>query len=226
MTALQQVEGGASALVRGLEAWRLSARPVRWAIFAGFAATLMVIGLVVVAHLVKDLPFRALMQDPTAYLGAQAYIGAVSTLGGVLWAIAGTAACLAALAVHRAGGPRGERAFFLAFGLLSFALSADDLLQLHEDLLPLAGVPQTAILLLYGGLGVAHLVVFRAAILARPWPLLAIAVAFLGLSVGQDLVFPHGDLQTFFEDSAKLGGIVFWALFFGIASADTIAPPR
>ncbi len=198
-------------------------REARLAIGLCLAAASAILGGCLTLHVARDVPFRALMQDPTAYLGGQAYVGVVSQLGIMIWVAAAATCLFGAFIAHRAG--RSGARFLLASGALSGFLGADDLLQLHEDILPLAGVPQTAVLACYAALGLAYLAAFRRDILALNPVLLALSCGFLGLSLAIDLVFAHGDVQTFAEDGAKLVGILFWGAFF-VVSAATICDPQ
>jgi hypothetical protein len=203
---------------------RFQAHRLRWPIGLASAFAALVLGAAVLLHVWRDVPFRALMQDPAAYLGVPAYVGVISTLGVILWLVAGTATGFAAWFLHRAGRSTTTREFMLASAAFSCLLGADDLLQLHEDILPLIGIPQKVILVGYGALAFAYLCRFWRIIITQSYLLLLIAFAFLALSLAQDILLTHGDLQTFFEDAAKLVGIIFWTLFLIAASADVIDP--
>lgn len=183
-----------------------------------------VLGSAVLLHLWRGVPFRALMQDPTAYLGVQAYVGIISTLGIILWMVATTACLLAAWVLSRAAESPETRRFLIASAAFSLLLGSDDMLQLHEDILPLVGIPQTAVLGGYVVLGLAYAYGFRKAIFAQKHLLFLIGIAFLAVSIAIDALTAHGDLQTFFEDGAKLIGIVFWAAFFVISAARAVDP--
>lgn len=149
-------------------------------------------------------------------------LGAVSTLGVVLWAAASAMATIAALVLARIGAPAAWVAAMAVGAALSLWLALDDGFMLHET----QGVRILDVVGLYKGV-TAILLTAMVALLAvgratAGWPLLAVAVALLSASVLIDDNTVPSPGAIFVEDAAKFGGIAFWAAYFLHASAASI----
>lgn len=141
--------------------------------------------------------------------------GFVSNLGIFGWA--GTAAiCLFAGCMLYRTGARDVKAvvFLVTAGAASLWLGLDDLLLFHEVALPAFGLPQTAVAMIYAVGGLTYLAINRKALAAADWPILAIALAFLGASLLIDQILHLADpAGVIIEDSAKAIGIAAWSSF-------------
>lgn len=161
-------------------------------------------------------------RDPAAITGAEFYLGFLSNLGIMLWA-ATVAVCLFAAAVLRRWRVQRQSLFLLVSGLFSLVLVLDDAFMLHEDVLPYRlHVPQLAVYAGYVVLVSGYLVFFARDILRTDYLLLAIALSFLGLSMGMDEFLPFSDLETMIEDGMKFAGIVFWTSYHVHAASGMI----
>ena len=165
------------------------------------------------------IPIPTLTRDALQVLEAPAYVGVVSTFGGLLWA--GTAGiCLfAAAAIHGRSGTTEVSRFLLASGGVTLLLMLDDVFLMHDVVLPIhAGIPEVMVYLAYALVLMGFLALFRGVIAATDFLLLLLAFAGLGFSVGLDvldMLLPFGLRGEFLiEDTAKLLGIVSWAAYF------------
>lgn len=190
----------------------------RWrvAVLVALPALLMVAASSVVAWL-SDVAPADLTQDPATLLGYPSYLGLFSHLGIVLWAAAAAIAVFA-WAVLRSSDR--ERARYFAFaGLLSTLFAFDDLLLLHEEVLPHGvGIDEFVVMGAYGLLSLAFLIRHYARIVVEGPALLLAAVVSLGISVLLDLWDPS-DVNVLVEDGFKLLGIGCWLGHFGRAAA-------
>ena len=162
---------------------------------------------------------RLLFMDVIA--GAQAsgyccrgYYGVMSSLGAVGWVLAAGVALFAALCLWT----RSESAtqyLPLAFGgALSLALCLDDMLLLHESILPGWGLQQEIVLAAYGLAGLVYAFVQRRILLLRDGTFLLLAYLLFSGSLAIDiLLHSTQSLIVAAEDSLKFVGIYAWLAF-------------
>ena len=186
--------------------------------------TLGLLGIVGVYALsqIKGMPLSDLTRDPAAVTDTSVYIGILSTLGILLWS-ATTAICLfAAALLSRDRRHRQASWFLLCSGLLCLLLTFDDALLLHERVFPyLLNIPQFGVVVGYALIVGVYLLYFVRRILTTDYLLLLLALLFLSSSAAMDQflsVSKWGGLETFFEDSLKFIGIVFWLAYFAHAA--------
>jgi hypothetical protein len=192
-----------------------------------FGPALALLGLAVVLRVTVGVPIGALTRDRVHFMGGPFYTGAYSTLGLLLWAST-AAVCFFTVAVMTLqGAPRGgrHRQMFVGAATLSLLLLADDMLMLHELVVPrYLGLPADATI---GALGVAGLLFtirFRREILQR-LPLLFIAtIACFAGAVLFDLL-PVAKAQYLVEDGLKLLGIAGWLSFWTQRAALALRHP-
>jgi hypothetical protein len=177
-----------------------------------YLATVVLMLLVSAAGHVLDRPVGDFTRDPTAVLEGPAYIGFVSSIGAVVWAVGATACLLAVLLLEGR-----TRSAFLWGGLLTAALLADDLFLLHETYYPQVGVPEKAVPLLYAVAIVAYAVVFRDFLRRHGLLLIPAAAALFAVSGLLDFTLDE-EAPFLVEDGAKLLGIVTWTFFFTAAA--------
>lgn len=187
--------------------------------------------LVGLAKLVGPEAFQAMTRDPLAVARSgdditPVTLGWLSHLGVLVWTMASGAAVLAVVSSRAAAS---ERAMLLGAAALSLGLALDDLLQLHESVVPrLTRFTEEHVMLGWALLAAVWVVACRRSLLNSPHvPVLAVGVAFLAWSVGTDVV---DDLpiarnlaaalggQAVLEDGAKLIGIICWASFMWLQS--------
>jgi len=168
-------------------------------------------------HLTRDPLTVATSQTGVEFPG---YIGLLSNLGVLMWAVAAGAALLGALVLSvRESEPAG---FLGGAAGLTAILLADDLFQGHESL-PSRGPSELAYFATLAAVLAVLLYRFRALVLRRTVvPLLAAAGALfaMSLAVDQGLTLPGG---IFLEDTLKFFGIVAWSTWLVAASTTLLA---
>ena len=190
------------------------------------AALVPVVALYVLSSL-KGIPLTTLTRDPAAINNTEAYVGALSNLGIVLWSGAAAICLLCALILRGQTAMREACYFYLATGLFTLLLVMDDLYLLHEDLIPRflrvrEGLVYAAYMVVFGGL----LLRFARHILSTRHLLLGMALFFLALSAASDIFLPASELESFFEDSTKFLGICFWLAYFFDRAIRDLSPAR
>lgn len=179
------------------------------------------IGVVVLLHYWKLIPFGVLTRDAASTVGFPIYTGFLSQVGILCWA-ASAAVCLFCAKILSKNKEDSETKYFLfASGLLTVALGIDDTFLFHEELFPYFGVPQKIVEVGYIVFVLFYLIKFFSTILKTEYLLLAMALGFFGSSVALDLFADHYDLhvilgmdENLLEDSVKLIGIVSWLTYF------------
>lgn len=160
------------------------------------------------------IPTEHFLRDMATLTGAPPYLGALSSIGILLWGASATICLFVAACLPRRDA---ARAFWTYAGILSIALAADDLFLFHEILFPFhLGIPEPMVYVLYGLLAAGFLVLFRRAILETEYVLLGLALGWFAASLAVDrwghLVLERGFWLV--EDGFKMLGIVSWLLYF------------
>lgn len=190
-------------------------RPLDRSLLLVTTAGLLAVAATAMVAAALDRSFGDLSRDPAAAAGAPFYLGAFSIATVLLWWTGAVAAAFGALV-------EGSRPLMLGAGLTAI-LVADDAFQVHEELLPAAGVPQQLVLVVYAAAGLAFLLTQRRWLAAGPWPLLALAIAFLGLSAAADVVAAAVERELhLIEDGAKFVGAALWSAFFVGAALEAV----
>lgn len=187
-----------------------------------YAAPLTVVGALVVFSALSEYEPWYFTRDPASTAEHPFYLGWFSNIGIAVWVVAAAVP----LFVARVLGPVPGRGILVAGGTISTVFFLDDLYQLHETVIPYyVGVPQKLILAAYAAGMLWFLYRFRTDILNGRSSILLSAVAFLGASVGIDLLEKHLALPMHhvFEDGAKFLGICGWAAFLAGTAADRLA---
>lgn len=161
----------------------------------------------------------------TSQTCCSAYYGFVSNIGILYWWGAAVACGFAAMLLHR-GGHRRDAVFLGAAAMLSGALSIDDLLLLHERILPRIGVPQLGVLAAIALTSLAYLGAYRRRLFRRGDLVFPVAMACLGLSLALDVLIAEQPYPVLLlEDALKFLGIAGWSVHHaGLAAALTRAP--
>ena len=101
-----------------------------------------------------------------------------------------------------------------AGGVLSLALCLDDLLLLHESILPGWGVPQVAVLGGYALAGLTYAFAQRRRVFSRDGGFLLLAFLLLGGSMAVDVLLHSTQSRVVAaEDGLKFVGIYAWLAF-------------
>ncbi len=196
--------------------------------FVVIAAAAMALVGAYVAGRVGGYDAAEITRDPPGISGAAYHVGLLSFVGIIGWATAAALAAFGAVMLRRS-----SRASALGLGALSLVSSIllfDDLLLLHERILPdVFGLPERLTFALYGLAGLGALWLSRALIDRRNIvPLALAALAFAGSLAVDAKQFAVerrlGVLRILVEDCSKLCGIWLWATFIGLAVATQLMP--
>lgn len=158
-----------------------------------------------------DVPFGTFTRDATAVMGAEPYVGALSTIGVLGWWTGAVALAFAGLVPLRDGRSRPVAWYLTAAAGLAW-LALDDALQLHEVVIPGLGAPEKVVELAYAVGAVVLVAKGRRWLAQGRWLVLACGAALLATSVTIDVVDVDGGL-VWVEDGLKLAGIFVLAAF-------------
>jgi len=164
------------------------------------------------------VPADELLRDPLAVAAladpcCQAHFGFVSNLGVLVWTAAAAVCLFASLVLIGMAAPWSV--FMLAYaGVFTGLFALDDMLMLHEYVLPAFGLTERVAYAAYGLAGFLYLLLFYRQLLSHLPALFLSACGCLGLSVVIDQVI-HSDrpLRLLAEDGAKFFGLWMWALY-------------
>jgi len=169
-----------------------------------------------IACLAAGVPLSLLTRDPVEVLNAPAYYGAVSSIGILIWSASAAVCFFGAAVVWRTSRNPEGTSFLAATGLLTAWLVLDDVLMLHDVILPgVLGFRQRYVLVAYVVIVSLYLFRFRRVIFKSEYPILFFALSFFGLSVLSDTVQTRMNFawHHHLEDGCKLMGIVGWTVF-------------
>jgi len=200
-----------------IEGLRRQWRPLIIAIIAVYLPAILLLRLLGAQEAVRP---DMLLRDPAAIADEPFYLGALSNFGLLLWA-GSVSICLLTYAVLvRDGGEREWRLFFLAFAAFTSILMFDDMLMLHESVMPdLFGLPDKFAFGLYAILALASFVGLRSTIFKTHYLLLLVSLSFFALSILVDIQDMPAAQTALVEDGAKLLGILGWFVYFIWSSA-------
>lgn len=200
------------------EAWDALRRAWPAALVCTLLATAGVLGARALA-LAHGLENAYTLRDPAAITGARWFIGIQSTVGGMLWVAAGAVCLFGGGFLRRASAMRREAGFLVAAGVFSLWLGLDDLFMLHDELLPLIGIPEAVPYTLYLALcGICTVRFWR--VILRANVLLLVGA---GVGLGTSLLIDQFFDSHFFEDGTKFYGIVFWAAYLWDATTTLLS---
>ncbi len=138
----------------------------------------------------------------------------MSHLGVVGWCLTAGASLFAALCLRMAGRGGGLWLGLLAAGALSLLFGLDDLLMLHELVLPGRGVQQEFVLAAYASAVGVYVLMQRKILFSSQGIFLALGIVLFGLSLGIDvLVHSIESTVVMAEDGLKFVGIASWMVF-------------
>lgn len=181
---------------------------------------LILLGVTKLFSAMTSIPLRRLMLDPTEVTHVPFYTGIMANLGVLLWAAAASICLFISIFLSQMVG-KAWKNFFLISGLLTLFLLLDDLLRIHDEILPVyLGIKGDILGIVYVLLIAVYLFRFRTLIVQYPYEFLVMALGFFGVSVAIDVapsVLKNLFSQTnivFFEDGTKLLGIANWLAYF------------
>jgi hypothetical protein len=177
------------------------------------------VGLAAVAAQ-RSVPVEVLFLDPAFLSGRPWYTGVVSDIGVLAWTAATVAALFGGWVAAQTGRPSAAR-FLRSGAVVSAILLADDLLQLHADLLRFVGLPKGVRQLIVVAPAAIWLVRYAGEIARTRWVIMVGSLGVLGGSLVVDaLVAPGSRVGVFAEDGLKLLGVLAWAQYMVLTSVD------
>jgi hypothetical protein len=178
--------------------------------------------LLVVVAAQRQSTVELLFLDAAYVSGEPWYTGLISNLGVLGWTTATVAALGGSWVASQTDRPGAAR-FLGAAALVSALLLADDLLQIHADLLGFTGLPKGIRQLFIVAPAAAWLVRYATDIARTRWLVLAGAVGGFAVSLLVDALAPRGSVGGLFaEDSAKLLGVLAWAQYMVLTTVDIV----
>ncbi len=177
--------------------------------------TLMVaftcIGILALSY-IFDSELDVFTRDIVATAHLPNYTGVLSTLGIIGW---GATVTICFLGYFLFQSRPYARKFMLGSALISFVLLLDDMLLLHENVMPdIIPYGEKVTYILYGLLILFYLWLFLEEILKSYYLLFFGALIFLGISIVIDVALPFLPEITFVEDVFKFTGITLWLTYF------------
>ncbi|MGB3695656.1 MAG: hypothetical protein WA865_09710 [Spirulinaceae cyanobacterium] len=172
--------------------------------------------MIIYLKLKTGVSINSLTYNPISLLPVPYYYGFISKLGVLFWSLT-TGICLfAASVLAKPAVKKIVPFFFLASGLITLLLLADDFFLLHNIAVALFGWTTRNIYLGYGTLVVAHLLIFRKFWLQTEFLILICALIFFATSLVFDLLqnSTHFYGRSFLEDGAKFLGILSWFVYY------------
>ena len=158
------------------------------------------------------VPLGTLVRDPQTTTESAWYLGLLSTVGVVGWAVAAAIFGFGAYLAHTLGMPRRTVMWWGSGAALVGLLLVDDFALLHDDVLYRVFDAEEPVLAVFGLLALAWVVAFRAELATGPAVPLILASVGFGASLVVDLGVASTDseLRLAVEDGAKFLGI--WSL--------------
>lgn len=179
-----------------------------------------IIGAVIAAWQIKDIPVGDFTRDPANTFDSAFYVGSVSYIGAILWTATATI-CLFASVILRSGDSDANSEtikFLFASGLLTAALLFDDLFLFHEIFFPrYFGIPDFVTFSTYAVVTLIYLYVFRRTILQTHFGVLILAGVLLGLAMVVDKLYDDSvdtSVKFLIEDGLKFVGIATWFVYY------------
>lgn len=166
-----------------------------------------------VLNLGEPIELGFLTRDPAAITKTKFYIGLFSNIGILLWCSAATV-CLFSYEILKQNSRSRELSNFLLFsGLLTAFLTLDDLLMLHEMVIPVyLRIKESWIYLSYILMVLFVFVKSINVIKKTEFIILFAAVAFFALSIVSDRLYESYFVSTM-EEISKLIGITTWLTY-------------
>ena len=182
----------------------------------------LILIIIVAVFAISGVSMMHLSCDVLQHLGQPVYLGLLSNVGILAWCVAGCICLFSACLIKTNAKNDATGGFLVWLGILSLLLMADDLLMIHEVLLPkylhLSDISLYGIYFVY--VSIFFLKYWKFILQRTDYGFMALAFFLLGSSVAIDIdVFPGGiDV----EDSFKLLGIITYAQYCIMSSADLI----
>lgn len=193
-------------------------------------AVLAVLGGFVALSALTGEPYSYFSKEPAEILDVPRYIGWAAHVTVLVAFFGAASAVFAGLLVRRRRGPCAESGFLLGIGGFTTLIVLDDLLQLHDWIIPraLPGVGERVVYFCYGVVLVAVLWRWGRKLVLDDVALALLAGGWLGGSLAMDqLADPEWPYYHLVEDGAKLMGLALWTVYLVRTGLTLVAaPPR
>jgi hypothetical protein len=180
-----------------------------------YAPGLILLAFLVFAKFIWRIPAGDFLRDPVNQFDLPFYTGLVSRLGWLFWGATVTVNWFTAALIWKKD--RGWGSFFAAAGLITALLMFDDILGLSLRVYsPYLGLSKRTVFLSYGLMVLAFLAIYQNKLRNADTLLLLSAFFFFAFSTLLDFDWYLERVigGFFFEEGAKLLGIVGWLAFF------------
>lgn len=180
-----------------------------------FAATLVVLSVVIFLGLEYNVQLNYFTKDPMQILDAPFYLGFFSNMGVLLWCSSMLACFFSRALLKNSMENKISRKFLFFSGAVTMLFLLDDLCLMHEDVFPhYLGVPERFVFLIYINIVLLYVISMRDYILSTEYMLLGLACFLIGMSTFVKRIPMPIPEDTFLQDVAKLFGIIIWFIYF------------
>jgi hypothetical protein len=180
-----------------------------------FAATLVVLSIVILIGLNNNIQLNYFTKDPVQIMGAPFYLGLFSNIGILFWCGSAVICFYSKTFVPKTKEFKSIRLFLLFSGITTLILMLDDLFLLHEEVFPnYIGIPEKGVYVIYINMLILYALLFRERILKSDYLILGLAFFLIGGStLIKQIPMPIPE-DSFLEDAVKLLGIICWFTYF------------
>ena len=193
---------------------------------------LFISGLLIgVGKFIYKIPVWWFTKESNGFMKGHFYIGALASLGIILWTVTATLCIFSYIYLHRYNRDSIFRSFLLHAGVLTTWLLLDDVYMWHDEMFPWLGINQKYTYALYFVYVLFFLINFRKVILKTEFLILLISLSFQSFSVLMDFIHDnhlftsqllktgltlnqYNQMAVLFEDTAKGLGILTWLVYF------------
>lgn len=180
-----------------------------------FAATLVVLSIVILAGLQYNIQLNHFTKDPVQIMNAPFYTGLFSNIGILLWCASVVICFFVRPFLPKNDENKPARIFLFFSGLVTMLLMTDDLFLLHEEVFPIyLGVPEKGVFVIYSNILLLYALLFRETIFKTDFIILGLAFFLIGGSTFVKRIPMPIPEDTFLEDAVKLFGIICWFTYF------------
>jgi hypothetical protein len=173
-----------------------------------------------------NVPVDVLFRDTVAVLKGPPYVGAMSGIGFIFWAMSAAISLFCFFSCKDRIKSKATANLLLASGALSLILLIDDMFLFHEVVFPSLGIKEFIIYSAYGTLVLAYVIHFRNAIKNTDYTILAASFMFFASSIGSDFIIDHFGLDlhswSLCEDGFKFFGITLWFTYIATTCSGAI----
>ncbi|MEP7168782.1 MAG: hypothetical protein ABI855_05375 [Bacteroidota bacterium] len=180
-----------------------------------FAATLVVLSIVILAGLEYNIQLNHFTKDPVQIMNAPFYLGLFSNIGVLLWCGSAVICFFARSFIPKTEQNKPARIFLFCSGLVTMMLMTDDLFLFHEEVFPkYLDIPEKGVFVIYSNILLLYALLFRETIFKTDYVILGLAFFLIGGSTFVKRIPMPIPEDTFLEDAVKLFGIICWFTYF------------